>query len=506
MRNVWVWLGLPLALSLVAACASTEAPVSTNPDAPAWLSDPYAGSPRDQVMVGVGSARGIGPQAEDQARRSAMRRINEDILTRVKSELTTISSEFASGSGETDWEQEMYERIDLESEGDLPGAEVRDRWLDSRENTTYVLVSVDRELLLELLLEPVEASQTQAEAILEGQEAVDPDPARELTTQLRAYDAVAETFTDALRATSVASTATRGPSILSNRAQRAYTHSKQFLADLSDDVARKSSRIQIRKHGGDGQKGDPRERLEDDLEASVWYTTDAGEEVEMTFLPMRFRPAGAEGDVGPTLTPNAATTDARGLISCGVSDVVAGRSGRGSIVIEVDVERLGPSRLSDVLPSETFVFSVLTVGETTVAVGVDTTHEGRSLEGVDVTRSLSGHLTAVGFKAVGRTDVLGPSESELARLLGADFDYVLRGTVLAEYRHEENGYHYYQATAEIQVVHLRSGRVVHTIAPERALKLWKSRAPAGAAAAVMTLEPTLFEHVDRVFVDGFGRQ
>jgi hypothetical protein len=488
MRNVWVWLGLPLALCLVVACASTDEPMSSSPDAPGGLSDPYAGSPRDQVMVGVGSARGIGPQAEDQARRSAMRRINEDILTRVKSELTTISSEFASGSGETDWEQEMYERIDLESEGDLPGAEVRDRWLDSRENTTYVLVSVDRELLLELLLEPVEASQTQAEAILEGQDAVDPDPARELTTQLRAYDAVAETFTDALRATSVASTATRGPSILSNRAQRAYNPSKQFLADLSDDVARKSSRIQIRKHGGDGQKGDPRERLEDDLEASVWYTTDAGEEVEMTFLPMRFRPAGAEGDVGPTLTPNSATTDARGLISCGVSDVVAGRSGRGSIVVEVDVERLGP------------------VGETTVAVGVDTIHEGRSLEGVDVSRSLSGHLTAVGFKAVGRPDVLGPSESELARLLGADFDYVLRGTVLAEYRHEENGYHYYQATAEIQVVHLRSGRVVHTIAPERALKLWKTRAPAGAAAAVMTLEPTLFEHVDRVFVDGFGRQ
>ena len=94
------WLSLGLATALLASCASPEVGTAVDPDAPAWLSDPYAGSMRELVMVGVGSARGIGREAEDQARRSAMRRINEDILTRVKSELTSISSEFASSTCE----------------------------------------------------------------------------------------------------------------------------------------------------------------------------------------------------------------------------------------------------------------------------------------------------------------------------------------------------------------------------------------------------------------------
>jgi hypothetical protein len=399
----------------------------------------------------------------------------------------------------------MYERIDLESEGELPGAELADRWLDTRENSTYALVTVQRALLLELLLEPVEAAQDQAQALLDGEQGVSADPARELTTQLRAYDAVAATFTNAVRGTAVARTATGGPSNLTRRADQVYARSKQFLASVSAGVAAKAARIRIRKQSGDGQKGDPREHLSEDLSARFTFETETGEEVEMTYLPVRFRSDRPQDGPLPTLAPRASTTDAQGLVSCGVGDLVADRQGRGGVIVEVDVERLGPSRLSDVLPSETFVYSVLTIGETSVAVGVETIYESAALPGVDMTREIAGHLTSIGFRAARRPDVLKLQGDELRRQLGNGFQYLLRGTVLAEYSSEDDGYHYFQATAEIEVVHLASGRVVQTIAPERALKVWKTKTAAGATAAVMTLQPSLLKELDRLFVDGFGR-
>ncbi|MDG2148763.1 MAG: hypothetical protein P8N09_04480, partial [Planctomycetota bacterium] len=324
-----------LVLVTLPGCASSSsAKQSGTTNAPPWVDDAYAGTNRMVMLAAVGVAPGIGRAAEDAARRSAMRRVNEDILSSVRSELTTLSAQFASSDESTRWEQDMLEQIQIESEGDLPGAEVNDRWIDPSANATYVRVTVDRELLVRMLLDPVEESQLKAQGLLDGQQEASADAAQELLITLKAYALVAQTFTDALRANSAARSGSQSSRATPNvaRAQQLYARSRTMLDQLAEQVARTAPLMQITVVQGDAQRGDPWERLDNALEGRVTLEID-GARQPMAQLPMRFRAPLPEGARAPTLVQSSATTNADGVIRCEVSELAAGQQGEGKIVL-----------------------------------------------------------------------------------------------------------------------------------------------------------------------------
>jgi hypothetical protein len=499
-------IALAVCLALLAACASpaSNRKTGTSPGAPPWVEDAYVGTNRAAVMAAVGSAPGIGRDAEDAARRSAMRRINEDILSSVRSELTTLSAQFASSTDGERWQQDMMEHILIESEGDLPGAKISDRWVDAGRNEICVRVTVDRELLVKLLLDPVEESQLKAQGLLDGLKQTSTNAAQELVITLKAYDLVARTFTDAMRATSAARSGGRSGmgTPTAAHAQQVYGKSRAILDQLSAQVARTAPRIHVLKMQGDGQRGDPWEPLAESLVGRVTFDVD-GDTVPMAEFPMRYRAQVSDGARTPTLVHGSATTDADGHIRCDVTELVADRQGSGQIVLEVDVESLGPSLLSDTLPSATFVYAVRTAGQTAVAVDIETRYDGQLLERPDLTTVIAGHLSSAGFQASGRPGLTGLDVQAVAGALADDARYAVRGDVTASYSSRDGDYYWYVARARLEIVHVPTGRVVQTLTRE-ARKPWSERTNAGASAVVIALQNDLLAVLDQEFVSGFA--
>ena len=500
---------LPLALlvaatlALLAACAGTSE--SGRPAGAEWVDDPYVGVDSRRFMAEAGSARGIGRDAQDAARNDALRRLNESLLVHVSSDLTNISEEFAGSDGEERWSKRYLEEIRLQSEGDLPGARDTDRWVDAAANTTWVRVTVERELLVNQWLDPAREARLSAEAQLEGLADAAPDPVNALSLRLSAYDQVASHFTPVLKANAAARAGSdKGGSPLLNEARFEYDAHTSFLSRVAEQVALQASLIRVEALNGDGQVGDPRQPLVEPLVGRVTMEVE-GEQRPLAGLPVRFRADFPGARRLPGLSPSGDVTDADGRVWCEVDDLVAGVDGQGIVYLEVGVESLGGSRLSESLRPARFLYSVRRSNQTGVAVGIDTVSGETRLTAADSNPFVADHLAAAGFRAATRPDIAGLDAERLPAVLGDEFQYAVIGRVNAEFLSPQGSRHLYQAVGELTVVHLGTGEVADTLSDTFKL-LRDDRTDAAASAAARELvRRKLLPLLDERFVADFAR-
>ena len=437
----------------------------------------------------------------DAARARALEVIVSQLEARVQSEVS-LTSDSVTGSRGADWAERITENIVISAESDLPGAEVVDSWEDSREDITYVLVSVDRSHLLDRLLPGVEQANLSAAELLASNADPEADPARALIMAMTAYGLVAATFGDAAKAKVVAD-----GSPGATRTQSAFDRSAALKNKAAERLATLASSIHIAKLSGDNQSGVARGALPQPLEAGFSYRRADQSEVPLSGLPVRFR---AESQPGPALAASSTTTDANGRVRCTVADIASTGQASNRIVVEPDLAQLAPGAQVAMPVSEAFVYSLPTPGQTPVAVSVQTRFDGRPLDLDFVSGDVASHLSSRGFEAEVRPQLVGLGLDALRSRLGQSFRYVVRGEATAWLGNREGGaagLQYVLAKAKLDVVDLVSGDVF-TITSAEAKSAYApdqvTDSEAGAVKALRALRSKLQTALDTEFVSLFG--
>jgi hypothetical protein len=484
---------LALALPLTAlACAGTGG--GSGSQAPAWLDDPYAhpeAHPAYQ-LAGLGMAPGLGSEAREQARRRALDAIVSEILVDVESQID-VESTTRKQDGEFLWDEALTENITLSASGELPGAEVLERWQDGRAGESHALVAVDREDLLDVLLPPVEQSHIAAVELLTQQTDLDREPTRAILNAVQAFGLVSGTFGDATRAKVVA----RGTPF-AGRADQDFQRGSALMADASELLATVAGSMNVAITAGDDQRGTPRGSLPAPLEARFTISTSDGRSLPLVDLPVRFR---SETDASPSLAAPA-TTDSQGKIRCRVDDLVATGRSSNRILVEVDLESLAPQLPGGRLPREAFVYRLPTPAQTAIAVSVEAQFSGRPLVEGFVGENVAGHLSERGFDVGTREGLQGLSLTDLRRALGDRYQFVVRGTANAWHSSQEQQLHLFRSQAQLEVVELSTGRIQSLTTGEQ-LAGHSDASEQGAIKALRQLRRPLLELLDEEFVSLF---
>jgi hypothetical protein len=243
--------------------------------------------------------------------------------------------------------------------------------------------------------------------------------------------------------------------------------------------------------------------LADPLRARLEYQDAAGEVRPLVDVPVRFalgRPGAA------TLLPESSTTDARGEIACRVTDLRPTGLAANEITVRPGFWDVAPDLADSHVPVASFTYHLPTAAGTTVLLAVEDDYEGRPLSTPVVEPALAAWLSRFGFDVrtpgEGRAALVSAGAGRLVELVDADVDYVVRGRATSRHSSEERGLQWFRASANLELLHLGSGRS-SAVEVGEVKNAHRDRSEAGGIGALRLLEEPLRASLETAFVADF---
>jgi hypothetical protein len=486
---------------LILALAVSACLAPSGDSLPDWVDSPreHPRCSRREALCAVGIATGEGEAPRELARKRAIEQIVSSILVSVQSTID-VDTTSRRTSDDVFWTDEVRERIRVTTQQeDLPGVEVVERWVNPGRREVYVLVRVPRDLLMDRWLPGVGAAIAEAESFLTtADEFSTRDPGRAIHNTLEAYRVVSGAYGDAVKANVVGR-----DSPWAGDARRAFGHASQLLADTSARLARLVGGVSILKLSGDGQPGSVRGDLRDPLQVRLEFRDHDGKLRPLVNVPVRFAPAtpGAA-----TILADSSTTDSAGEITCRVTDLNATGLASNEIAVQPGFRSVAPDLSDRHVPAVSFTYHLPTAAQTTVVVALEERYDGRDLSTPFMADGLAAFLSGFGFdvrrpgatrKRLDTTDL-----TLLRSALGPDVDYLIRGRTYARYSSFERQLHWYRAAAQLQIVHVDTGRISSLDAGE-VKDAHLSESESGAIQALKMLRGPLYAKLEIAFVADF---